>query len=77
MPILGIIASSRLTAAPNSYESIYTTNVGSGGVADVTFNSIPATYTHLQIRYIARGTSDSETTNGGIFIKLNFNFLTA
>ena len=54
MPILGIIASSRLTAAPNSYESIYTTNVGSGGVADVTFNSIPATYTHLQIRLIGR-----------------------
>ena len=32
MPILGIIASSRLAVAPNSYESIATVTVGSGGV---------------------------------------------
>ena len=36
------------------YESIATVTVGSGGAADVTFSSIPATYTHLQIRYIAQ-----------------------
>ena len=36
-----------------SYESIATVTVGSP-VADVTFSSIPATYTHLQIRYIAQ-----------------------
>jgi hypothetical protein len=39
---------------PNSYESIATVTVGSGGAADVTFSSIPATYTNLQIRGIAR-----------------------
>jgi hypothetical protein len=33
MPILGIIASSRLAAVPNSYESIATVTVGSGGAA--------------------------------------------
>ena len=55
MPILGIIASSKLTAS-NSYESIATTTVGSGGSAYVEFTSIPATYTHLQIRFIARTT---------------------
>jgi hypothetical protein len=39
----------------NSYESIATVTVGSGGSSDVTFTSIPSTYKHLQIRYIARG----------------------
>jgi hypothetical protein len=49
--ILGIIASSRL-AAVGDFESIATVSVGSGGAADVEFTSIPATYTHLQIRGI-------------------------
>ena len=34
----------------NSYESIATVTVGSGGSSTVTFSSIPSTYTHLQIR---------------------------
>lgn len=38
----------------NSYESIASVTVGSGGTATITFSSIPATYTHLQIRGIAR-----------------------
>ena len=59
MPILGIIASSRLTAAPSSYESIATVTVGSGGSSSVTFSSIPATYTHLQIRCISRSALNS------------------
>ncbi len=55
MPILGIIASS-FPAATTDYESIATTTVGSGGAADVTFSSIPGTFTHLQIRGLARST---------------------
>jgi hypothetical protein len=43
---------------PGSYESIATVTVGSGGAANVEFTSIPATYTHLQIRGIARTGSD-------------------
>ena len=39
---------------PSSYESIATVTVGSGGAANVEFTSIPATYTHLQVRGIAR-----------------------
>ena len=39
---------------PTDYESIATVSVGSGGAADVEFTSIPGTYTHLQIRWIAR-----------------------
>lgn len=42
---------------PSSYESIATVTVGSGGAANVEFTSIPATYTHLQIRFIAQGGS--------------------
>jgi hypothetical protein len=56
MGILGIYASSVLKVT-NSYESIATVTVGSGGAADVTFSSIPSTFTHLQVRAIARGTS--------------------
>jgi len=55
MPILGIIASSKLKAVPSSYESIATVTVGGGGAANIEFTSIPATYTHLQIRGIGRG----------------------
>ena len=56
-PILGIFASSKFAAA-GDYESIATVTVGSGGSATVEFTSIPADYTHLQIRAIARNTSD-------------------
>ena len=55
MPILGVIASSRLVAPVGDFESIATTTLGTN-TASVTFSSIPATYTHLQIRFIARDT---------------------
>jgi hypothetical protein len=55
MPILGIIASQDyVRTPPNSYESIATVTVGSGGSASVNFTSIPATYTHLQVRCLTR-----------------------
>jgi len=37
---------------PTYYESIATVTVGSGGSSSISFTSIPATYTHLQIRYM-------------------------
>ena len=49
--------SSGVTVSASSYESIATVTVGGGGAADVTFSSIAATYTHLQVRGIARSTS--------------------
>ena len=55
MPILGILASSR--PALGDYESIQTVTVGGGGAANVEFTSIPAGYSHLQVRGIARGTT--------------------
>ena len=50
---LGIFASANTTVG-TSYESIATVSVGSGGAANAEFTSIPSTYTHLQIRCIAR-----------------------
>jgi hypothetical protein len=51
--ILGIIASSGAAGVANSYESIATTTVSSN-VSEITFSSIPSTYTHLQFRLITR-----------------------
>jgi len=62
MPILGIIASSKFGDA-GDFESIATVSVGSGGAANVEFTSIPGTYTHLQIRAIARKTAIGSIEN--------------
>ena len=43
----------------NSYESIQTYVVGSGGQSTVSFTVIPSTYKHLQIRYLAKFTGTS------------------
>jgi hypothetical protein len=65
MPILGIVASAKTgNLATNSYESIQTVTVGSGGASTISFTSIPSTYEHLQIRGVSRnngsgGISDS------------------
>jgi hypothetical protein len=70
MPILGVIASSisgNLWPA-NSYESIQTTTVGSGGSSSISFTSIPSTYTHLQVRFLGR----SSTNNGGSSVNLYY-----
>jgi hypothetical protein len=59
-PILGIYAS-QITGhlSTNSYESIATVTVGSGGQSSISFTSIPSTYKHLQVRGIARSNSGS------------------
>jgi len=69
MPILGIIASSisgNLDAG--DFESIATVSVGSGGAANVEFTSIPATFTHLQIRGMAK---DSNSTTQQLRFQIN------
>jgi hypothetical protein len=75
MPILGIIASSRAVAVPNSYESIATVTVGGGGTATVTFSSIPATYTHLQVRCLAKS-DNAGTSLETVSMTINGNSLT-
>lgn len=54
----------------NSFESIATYTVGSGGSSTITFSSIPSTYKHLQMRYIARDTTATNDVSG---IVLRFN----
>lgn len=61
-PILGIIASSQYVSK-GSYESIATVTVGSGGISSISFNSIPSTYTHLQIRALT-GTNPAGYNTG-------------
>jgi hypothetical protein len=69
MPILGIIASSKLTVL-NSYESIATVTVGSGGSSTIEFTSISSAYTHLQLRYFERATGSYV---GGYVDEIQFN----
>ena len=56
MLILGILDQGAGVSA-GDFESIATVTVGSGGAANVEFTTIPGTYQHLQVRYIARGTN--------------------
>lgn len=53
MPILGILASAQIGANSGAYDSIATQTVTSGSTTSVTFNSIPQTYKHLQMRFSA------------------------
>jgi len=59
-PILDSIGSvkaygwGKFLSVRGTFESLATESVGSGGAAHITFSSIPATYSHLQIRFIAR-----------------------
>ena len=57
---------------PGGMVPIATTVVGSGGVASVTFSSIPQTYSHLQLRIIGR--SDNATNES--YIALTYNNVT-
>jgi hypothetical protein len=68
MPVLGIIASQNYPRINGAYESIATTTVGAGGSSSVTFSSIPSTYTHLQIRYFGRNTTDN---NAAVYMTIN------
>ena len=54
----------------NFMEPIATTLVGSGGVSQVTFNDIPQTYKHLQLRITSRLAASG---TGGLPILLQFN----
>ena len=74
MPILGITASSVLKST-TSFESISTVTVGTP-VSSIEFTSIPATYTHLQIRGIGRGTYNG-AVNEDQYMYIQFNSDTA
>ena len=68
-PILGILASSN-AGVPNSYESIATVTVGATAVASIEFTSIAATYSHLQIRLMARS-NRAAVVNDSLHLQFN------
>jgi hypothetical protein len=57
------------TTNTSAYDSLGSVLVPSGGLATITFSNIPQTYTHLQIRLLARGTNAS--TGGDLSIQFN------
>jgi hypothetical protein len=68
--ILGGLIGSFATASTSSYESIATQTVGSGGSSSISFTSIPSTYKHLQVRFIARWSSGT-TGEGALRMAVN------
>ena len=79
MPLISTLASASARGygmfggapvVPNSYESIQTVTVGSGGAANVEFTTIPSTYKHLQVRWIARASSNG-FNDSTLFIRFN------
>ena len=63
MPVLGIVASQisgHLFAPSGAYDSIATVTLGSAATT-ITLSSIPSTYTHLQVRIMARDTTTGVT----------------
>jgi hypothetical protein len=83
MPIVGSFAGASARAyglgaggvpIVGDFESIQTITAGSA-VANIEFTSIPATYTHLQIRFIARTSQAGDVTGG--FLSWTYNNDTA
>lgn len=65
------ITGSAFASAVGDYESIAgTVIVGAGGSSTITFSSIPATYKHLQIRMIGKGTA---AASGSTSFRFNSN----
>ena len=58
-----------IAPSTTAYESIATVTVGSGGASSIDFTSIPATYTHLQIRGIGR--TARANVEDGLYIRFN------
>ena len=62
MPIFGITASSNQTVKLTDFYQISTTTLSSAQ-SSIVFSNIPQTYTHLQIRYIARNSGANTDLN--------------
>jgi hypothetical protein len=55
---------------PNTFELIASSTVGAGGAANITFSTIPATFTDLVVKWSLRSTS----TSGNLeYVQLRFN----
>lgn len=67
LPPLGFFAHG--AAITGDYQAIMTATVDSGGTPSITFNSIPSTFKHLQVRVLHRSTQAA----GGTDINMRFN----
>ena len=67
--LVGAWVGNGLVTNLGDYESIATTTVGSGGVAEIDFTSIPSTYKHLQVRALVR--TNRASTRDGVYIYIN------
>jgi hypothetical protein len=74
MPILGVIASSRLTAVPDTFELISTSTISGSTTESVTFSNLDttygATYKQLQLRVVMKNikTAGDDANNLGVRI---------
>jgi hypothetical protein len=76
MPILGVVASSKLTEVPSDFESIATVIVTSAQPT-ITFSSITNTYKHLQFRILwnkAVGDQSMFITYNGVSTGTSYNY---
>lgn len=70
MPILGVIASSTRQGLATDTGAMFpiAMAIGNGSASTITFNSIPQTYKHLQIRFIGAQSGSGETDS---YIRFN------
>ena len=71
MPILGVVASAFKSGITGAFEPIAVATVPSGGVAGVTFGNIPQTYSHLQMRYVAKRNDAVNTSSVSVRFNLD------
>jgi hypothetical protein len=75
MPILGVIASStrqgQVVPDTGAMFPIQMVSVGSAGAANITFSSIPDTYTHLQLRTLSKTNATGANDAGGMNTRFN------
>jgi hypothetical protein len=64
----GVFSAGAGATTPSSSFELISTAFGTGSSSVITFSSIPSTYKHLQIRLVARGTSNY---NGYLQIQFN------
>ncbi len=67
--VIAAIHGTGVAAATNSYESIATVTVGSGGSSSIDFTSIPSTFKNLEVRAIMR----TSRVNAGDAVYVRFN----
>jgi hypothetical protein len=69
--ILAGVTGEPYIAPTGDFESIATISVGAGGATNIEFTSIPGTYQHLQLRFIARLAGNNDSGGQPYQVQLN------